>query len=348
VRKMLSIAITAICLCESIVNYVAADVPVFVAPIEQVAGALEANVDLGVVPAGERFAAEIELVNSLPYELPIEQMKTYCSCIKLSSRSSTIPPGGSLMLDLELNVAKDGKSADEMEIFWIRYAPDASITVFLRFRKGGMVSFKNNVHYHTKVPLGNQSHDFRIPILITAPSDLSRILIESDSLGKLETTLTEDRENGTQWLNCRMPIKEGSNTKLGLIRLQDPILNKHSEIQVVVEVIAGLEVMPRALRFMRSQNSYTATANAIVKIDKSLLRLEKDKSLELPVSIQFAQGGKEIQTEQVRVTQGIYRVKLIWTANSDEEFWKGIEQVNCTVNTGKSVRTMGTISAIVE
>jgi hypothetical protein len=326
------------------VLFAQSDLPVFTARIQQVAGALEATIDLGILNAGEPFVAQLELVNDLPFEIPIERMTTYCSCIQLSSRSQSIPPGGSVILDLKFKVPTDGKTASGNTAFWIHYGESSRISVYLQCVRGGVVSFKNSVHYHTRVALGNRTHQFRIPILVTEPAKLSSIAVttqpvnqNSRNLEKLETSLSQDSD-GTQWLNCLIPVDEDSSTMMGLIWLKDSILGRQAEIRIVVEVVKGVDIIPRVVRFTRSSDSPDAKASVIVKFDKSLLEMQKSQNSELPVSIEFRREAGRIPVESIRMAPGIYRVTLSIPNDGDDPLDREtIGDLEFVGNTGKSV-----------
>lgn len=319
----------------------------FSADIREVGGGLEAIIDLGLLPAGETIKASLELRNPFPFDLPIKEMKTTCSCIRVASRTSTIPTDGSVKLDLAYSIPRDARSTEYISVFMIHYADDASISVYLKCRIAGMVSFQNAMHFHSRVPIGQSNHEFKVPVFVTEPAIISNVKVTSESLGRLKATLSEDKKTGEQWLNCALPLGGDFQSMLGAIRMEEPKLGKQAMVQVVIEASPEVAIAPRLLRFVVDESNL-ASANALVKIDKSLLRLDEGQLEEMPVSINFSRNGLRLVTSSKRIATGVYRVKVSCEDEIDEDIRADFGELACTVNTGKSVVTSDGIKAIIE
>lgn len=289
--------------------------------IEDEFGRLYARTNLGLLKSEAKINATLELKNNSSVLIPIRKMETTCNCVRVRSEANNIPANGSISLEMSLDVPKDSMEATKTLLFSIFQDDEHSITVILKYSVAGLVSFKTAHTHLSSANLGAKVHDFRIPILVTAPVDVTKLqVIPSDSLLGLSSTVHQ--KDGEQWIECKIGLdSEKPISKVGHVTLKDPTSGRIADITLIIEAAASVSFAPTVLRFepeLTAEKDSRGTwysARTIVRIDSSVLEFRKDDpKTEMPVDFEWKTKEGTVTHTQKRIAAGVYRVELRWRA----------------------------------
>jgi hypothetical protein len=259
----------------------------------------------------------------------MDTLEKSCGCLHVKPPPKTaVVPNDAIEIELSVDVPAASTKAEVAEVVTLKNSQGISITVPIKYRIAGLVSFLGS-GFNSGIATGAKHHEFRVPFFYTSPVDPQNISIKtSDSLSKLKTQIARE---GDQWyVRCRLDSETSfTETLTGELELSESEFGSSSTTRCIIEVKKPLVVSPFVLRFSHKHDAETSpasemefTATAIAAIDKALFSIgdgtEKPRKAKEPTpSFHFTTPSKTFGVKTKRLSKGIYRLYL--SVNFGEE-----------------------------
>ena len=298
------------------------------------AGVPTAYVSLGDLEGGVTFKIKLELRNTSGRDFDIRKMETGCNCIKVKLAENSIPSGGSGHLDLTLSTDEVAEHATRTYGFSIFYSDSESIQVRVDYSISGMVSFRGVSSFLTSIPIGQTSHVFRVPLLVTEPVKVNDLEITlGESFRGMRTQVIV--ENDLQFLECTFVVpSDRKESYMDTITIADRKTKKQAVLGIVIELVSLVSIAPLTVLFVPREEDQAFESQVLIRVNRKMLVFPKgDKQPEIMPEFRFkVPGGNLSDTKIMRLSQGIYRAKLQWKPRDAEPFEK-ISKIEVEVET---------------